>query len=288
MKDSFVFRSGVKAPANAWASLRSRFPAALVAALCLAFCLPLAAPVSAAQPPKDLEILKSCYPGVVRSLGQDPSGAWFVALSDGTRLPYDDGRPKSAEEALDDTDIEDMLAQIYPLGPVTAEPAPGFHPGRRRVAAFFKAAYGHNPEEVKANLVTVEFLGKPVRFNARNGAAKALEAVSAELAELIARRPETAGFLLPVSGTFAWRQIAGTERLSMHSFGAAIDVNAKRNTYWRWYKGHDPLGVRRAFPAEAVAVFERHGFVWGGKWAEFDIMHFEYRPEMLAKARQAR
>ncbi|GAB6039077.1 M15 family metallopeptidase [Fundidesulfovibrio butyratiphilus] len=288
MKDSPVFRSGAKAPANAWAWLRPRFPAALVATLCLAWCLALAVPALAVQPPGDLEILKACYPDVVRSVDQDRSGAWFVTLADGVRLPYDDGKAKSAEEALDTPDIEDMLAQVYPLGPVTAEPAPGFHPGRRRVASFFKAAYGHTPEEVKANLVTVDFLGKPVRFNGRNGAAKALEAVSAELSQLIARRPEVAGFLLPVSGTFAWRQIAGTERLSMHSFGAAIDVNAKRNTYWRWYKGHDPLGVRRAFPAEAAAIFERHGFVWGGKWAEFDIMHFEYRPELIAKARQTR
>ncbi len=30
-----------------------------------------------------------------------------------------------------------------------------------------------------------------------------------------------------------------------------------------------------------VLVFERQGFVWGGKWFFFDTMHFEYRPELL-------
>jgi hypothetical protein len=30
-----------------------------------------------------------------------------------------------------------------------------------------------------------------------------------------------------------------------------------------------------------VAVFERHGFIWGGRWAHYDTMHFEYRPELL-------
>jgi len=30
-----------------------------------------------------------------------------------------------------------------------------------------------------------------------------------------------------------------------------------------------------------VAVFERHGFIWGGKWFHYDTMHFEYRPELL-------
>ena len=226
----------------------------------------------------DLELLRRFYPEAVKSV--DAGG---LTLVDGVRLVYDDGKAKDAEQALADPDIEDMLVQPYPLGPVTAEPEPGFHPGRVRVTAFFKAAYGHDASEVKANLVPVLFLNSTVMFNARNGAAKALEAVGRDL-EALAARPDIRARLLPLSGTFAWRAIAGTERLSMHSFGAAIDLNAKRNTYWQWYKGSDPLGLRKAFPAEVVEVFERHGFIWGGKWAEFDIMHFEYRPELIAKA----
>src|SRR5690242_16362928 len=27
--------------------------------------------------------------------------------------------------------------------------------------------------------------------------------------------------------------------------------------------------------------FEQHGFIWGGRWAHYDTMHFEYRPELL-------
>jgi hypothetical protein len=30
-------------------------------------------------------------------------------------------------------------------------------------------------------------------------------------------------------------------------------------------------------------VFEQHGFIWGGRWAHYDTMHFEYRPELLGK-----
>ena len=30
-----------------------------------------------------------------------------------------------------------------------------------------------------------------------------------------------------------------------------------------------------------VEIFERHGFIWGGKWYHYDTMHFEYRPELL-------
>ena len=36
-----------------------------------------------------------------------------------------------------------------------------------------------------------------------------------------------------------------------------------------------------------VDVFERHGFIWGGRWFHYDTMHFEYRPELLAIAKAA-
>ena len=32
----------------------------------------------------------------------------------------------------------------------------------------------------------------------------------------------------------------------------------------------------------------RNGFIWGGKWSEFDLMHFEYRPELILLARLTR
>ena len=30
-----------------------------------------------------------------------------------------------------------------------------------------------------------------------------------------------------------------------------------------------------------VKVFEKYGFIWGGRWYHYDTMHFEYRPEFL-------
>jgi hypothetical protein len=41
--------------------------------------------------------------------------------------------------------------------------------------------------------------------------------------------------------------------------------------------------MRNNYPQEIVELFEKHGFIWGGKWSHFDLMHFEYRPEMLKK-----
>jgi hypothetical protein len=45
------------------------------------------------------------------------------------------------------------------------------------------------------------------------------------------------------------------------------------------------LALQTAYPWEIVAAFEEQGFIWGGKWYHYDTIHFEYRPELLAKAR---
>jgi hypothetical protein len=47
-----------------------------------------------------------------------------------------------------------------------------------------------------------------------------------------------------------------------------------------------PYEQRWMVPTSVVEAFERHGFVWGGKWLFFDTMHFEYRPEVLLLARE--
>ena len=76
--------------------------------------------------------------------------------------------------------------------------------------------------------------------------------------------------------------------MSNHSFGTAIDLNVKKSAYWKW----DPPAKlatfsRKDWPTELIEIFERHGFVWGGKWWHYDTMHFEYRPELIAFAKAA-
>jgi hypothetical protein len=54
--------------------------------------------------------------------------------------------------------------------------------------------------------------------------------------------------------------------ISHHSWGAAIDINVSSNPY-----GHTPHQDPRI-----VAIFERWGFTWGGRWLRPDGMHFEF------------
>src|ERR1700722_1093140 len=204
----------------------------------------------------------------------------------GGGIQFDDGRAKTYEQLLSEPDPEDELSQSYPTGPLSySAPAVNFYPGRSRCAALFKKMYGENAKEVESHLVTIPWLPHSthttVRITQVNGVDRQLAAVSAELDQL---PPEEKKYLLKSGGTFNWRPIAGSEQLSAHSFGIAIDIDPDYSDYWRWNASgahENPIPYKNRIPHRIVEIFERHGFIWGGKWYHYDTMHFEYRPELL-------
>ena len=202
----------------------------------------------------------------------------------GTPMVIDDGRgPKPFEVLLDAPDIKDMFYTPYPLGVATA-PGKNIDPGRVRHEAFFNRMYGDcRKGETQANLVDVVWLpkkwGKSVKVTRVNGVDEALRRVSSELDALPAQFD---AYLFPAAGTFNCRPIAGTKRQSVHGHGIAIDIALQHAHYWQWTKPAGGAVVwRNKIPLEIVEVFEKHGFIWGGRWYHYDTMHFEYRPELL-------
>jgi peptidoglycan LD-endopeptidase CwlK len=191
---------------------------------------------------------------------------------------YDDGKLKTFDELLEHADVEDMFAFAYPVGTNSyAPPALNFDPGRIRNEEFFKRMYGATKDAVKAQLIEVQWLdGETLKIHRSNGVAEKLAQVSKELDELPA---ELKKYVIDTSGTFNWRVISGTERLSNHSFAVAIDINTKYADYWQWAKG--AYQYKSSIPQQIIEIFEKHGFIWGGKWYHYDTMHFEYRPELL-------
>ena len=123
---------------------------------------------------------------------------------------------------------------------------------------------------------------KTVRFTKINGANKQLEKVVAELE----KHPELHKYLAQ-SGAFYWRPVRGAKRLSAHSYGMTIDIGVKFSDYWRSHAKDENATVayRNKYPHEIVEIFEKYGFIWGGRWYHYDTMHFEYRPEILMDAR---
>lgn len=236
----------------------------------------------------DLEALLTTYGRAIRGVEVLGGDQVHLVMRDGQKILYDDGQAKNFEDKLARPDLEDMLSQPYKLGKPVTGGAVADDPGRIRVEAFFNAVYGASAAQVQGNLVPVSFAGARVNFNAENGAAAALARVGAKLSEVLAQEPGLRAAVLPLAGTYNRRQIAGTNRTSAHSWGIAIDLHQGR--YWRWGKSLGPaelLALRTAYPQEIVAAFEAEGFIWGGKWFHYDTMHFEYRPELVAKARRS-
>jgi hypothetical protein len=243
----------------------------------------LASPLATAGEPvaTNLQRLIAAYPEFLDRV-EGNSLVW----RDGTRMDVDDGKgPKPFDRWLDDPDIEDMLAIPYPAGDAQAPPAKDIDPGRGRNLPFFDKMYGDcRKGEVGKNLAEVMWLPKKARqklmISKINGVDRKLAQISAELDELPARFDT---FLFPAAGTYNCRLIAGTARPSAHGHGIAIDIATKHTVYWRWTKpsADGTYAYKNSIPPEIVRIFERHGFIWGGKWYHYDTMHFEYRPELL-------
>jgi D-alanyl-D-alanine carboxypeptidase len=234
-------------------------------------------------PPPDinvyLEKLVRAYPDWIAS-----SDGEHVVLKDGAKFAVSDHRTdKTFEELIEHPDIDDMFYVPYPAGSEPKQPPKNFDPGRVRYEPLFVAMYGDcKKNEVSPKLKTVAWLpahhGGHVAITAANGVDQALAAVSQELDALPG---DVTKFLVPTSGTYNCRNIAGSNVRSMHAYGAAIDLNATYSDYWRWSKDLSaPVWINR-IPVEIVRVFAKHGFIWGGTWYHFDTMHFEYRPELL-------
>jgi hypothetical protein len=221
----------------------------------------------------DADRLVRAYPDFVAGIeGGD------LVMKDGQRFTVSDGEAgKDAETLLEMPDLDDMFAYPYPKAIPTG--LPPNDPGRIRHLPLFLAMYGDcRKGGVKRDLVPVKWLpknkGGTVLVTRINGVDKALARVSAELDK---QPPDIIKTLKPSAGTFNCRVIAGTNRPSAHGFGIAIDLNTDYSDYWRWQK----KGYRNRIPDVVVEIFEKHGFIWGGKWRAYDTMHFEYRPELL-------
>ena len=68
-------------------------------------------------------------------------------------------------------------------------------------------------------------------------------------------------------GSFSYRRIEGSHRLSTHAWGAAIDIDPEHNAMgshkWRMLQ-------------DVVNIFDAQGWTWGGRWKNRpDPMHFQ-------------
>jgi len=230
--------------------------------------------------------LQTAYPEVIKKVTEKE-----VHFFDGTVLNLSHHNKKiqdysTYEDFLDNASLLNQLEQCYPLSEQYLPLPINYDPGRARFEPFFKKMYGTSATEVRKKLISIRWMpsvvNKTLLVTTVNGVDKKLQAISRELESL---PKEFHKYLQNPGGTFLWRTIAGTNRLSTHSFGCTIDINVAHSDYWRWYSPNKKglYEYKNRIPYEIVRIFEKHGFIWGGKWYHFDTMHFEYRPELFQK-----
>ncbi len=231
--------------------------------------------------------LKNAYPDFIDHYADNK-----VYFKDGSYLIYNDeansGKTKSPADLLNTPDLEDQFLFKYAKG--NYDPKNNNDAGRIRNEAFFKKMYGSTQAEVSKKVVEITWCPKnikqKIKVTTANGVDKKFQAISSAVDKLIDLKPDYKKYVTEIGGTFVWRKISGTNRLSMHSFGMTIDINTKYSSYWQWSCGckneEAKIGsYKNEIPQEIIDIFENNGFVWGGKWTHFDSMHFEYRPELL-------
>jgi hypothetical protein len=293
--------------------------AALLLALLLAFVLPgsplaVLFPAVAAEVPslpgeREVRALALAWPGrIAETAVRD--GEWMLRV-DETWFAWADGRLLVETERHRAAEFVGLSFYRYPLelpplAPVDDETAARLrdrvreneaNPPRRDDAFLGLLLRARDRAETERRITRTEIAGFTVYVH--EDTAPALALVSAELRALKASDPEVAAFLrgLVEMNGYNYRFVDGTRTRSYHSYGLAVDLIPRgyggRHPYWRWAMTKEPDWwavpyERRWMPPPAlVEAFERHGFVWGGKWLFFDTMHFEYRPEVLHLAREA-
>lgn len=234
--------------------------------------------------PESVNKLVKAYPGHFKSFENNQ-----LIWNDGTKMPFDDARKdKNFAQLINEADLEDQLMSMsYPKGKNVPKPKQKEDPGRVRYEPFFKKMYGNSAEEVRKKLTTIIWLPKSINVKLQVTTVNDIHLKLQEISNRLDSLPHLHKYLKNPGGTFNWRNIAGTNRLSMHSFGMTIDVNVEFSDYWRWAvkaeedDGSRVIEYRNRIPLEIVEIFEANGFIWGGKWYHYDTMHFEYRPELL-------
>ena len=246
----------------------------LFAAIAAAFSLSMSATGTAAAPAEagkqpvslaeKLAILKDAYSDTIFAITNNT-----LRTMRNSTMVIDDHNKKDHRARQRRADIEDSIAQIYPVGKCYKGRKRNQDPGRGRSEAFLRELYGDNVHKVDRDTATLDWFGTPVTFSRRHGAHDALLRVRDDISALPAnyqnavRNPRL---------SFEWRTEPASDRLSVYSFAVALKLKAEISKRWRNRRSRfgRVRGYRNKVPAEIVAAFERHGFIWGGKWHRFD------------------
>ena len=215
-----------------------------------------------------------------------------VVFALGSRpIHFQDGR-MLGEGRLDLVRDCDPIFYDYSLDPLTEPPPLSTEGSPVYCTDVLESLWGRTEAQIRLHGRSTTFLDHRMFLN--DFVIDALATVEGDILEAAADDVSVATWIDELSITYSFidRGIAGSSPRSHHSWGMALDLVPNsyggRHVYWRWSRvlvgegwHRIPLERRWSPPVAVIEIFERHGFVWGGKWSHFDDVHFEYRPEIL-------
>lgn len=149
-------------------------------------------------------------------------------------------------------------------------PNPWPHADRASMEAF----YGKPGDE--SNLITImppytmSYEGKAIKtIRCHKKVADSLLRVLHSIRTIIEREPSARDEAEDYGGCFNFRPKRGGTSLSIHSWGAAIDLDADDNTF----RDHWPL--QADMPLSIIEAFAREGWVSAAAFWGYDAMHFQ-------------
>lgn len=286
---------------------KSPYDAALIAEGFPASALAIAPPITSDDLRMVLTLLslKNGYPEKGITIGYDPiHDDWTITFADKTTLYWADGRFLPLPQRHNSQNYRRYIGYLYSWNAIdmskwskerqerllrnTSNPvqqnAPGFE------GTFFKYLYGGiQRTDVEQNLTPIRFLGTTLKVHKlMAGPMMQVDKAIQKAAQTDSSLRDFLGTLLPAD-SFNWRTIANSKSISYHSFAIAVDINPKRSTkpiYWSWERDRNsqwhlvPPAKRWNPHPTIIKAFQEAGFLWGGAWATYDNMHFEYRPEL--------
>ena len=161
----------------------------------------------------------------------------------------------------------------------------------RRSHDFLDALFGKTEKAIRKHCRLLRFLNHKVYMN--HICMDALKKIEQKILSEARTDTTVRSFLdgLDIFYSFQTKGVVGSKNRSYHAYGLAVDLVPKdydgKHVYWKWSSVFNkqwyeiPQAERWQPPQTVIEAFEAYGFVWGGKWPHFDMIHFEYRPEII-------
>ncbi len=164
--------------------------------------------------------------------------------------------------------LREELRNPPPL-PTPQIEAPNYSPGQ--VSQFRGTANAAKPGPLWGDPRDPEFASKNLtQITTNGGHSVTVNKVAADAFQGFLNELEQRGYKINDIGGYSKRLIAGTNTISQHAFGNAIDINPNENPV--------AFGVTKTnLPSDISDIAAKWGLTWGGDWkSKKDPMHFEF------------